>query len=271
MSAPIAWNAWRHDLPGSTASPAQRDPSSAAGNSGGAWDSAWQLEMERSQAAAWLGKGWTENAGTAWRPEAAAAISASHATKPAPSQASPEWAISASMEESPAPGLAAALRMALSSAVTGVATSPLPASPATASPMPPPLATLADSPAGSARARESSGEPLVPHGAAGKTASGHSLDGTPTPQPSARLHAEWTVQGLRVWLGLDAGVELPTAWLVQQLQRTAASLGSRLLTLTCNGQPVDLRDTTALPAQPSPPAAGASPLFDPLLSHITGR
>jgi hypothetical protein len=60
------------------------------------------------------------------------------------------------------------------------------------------------------------------------------------PRQAVRLHAEWTAAGVRLWLGMDAGAALPAAWLAQQLQRSLAASGCRLLNLTCNGHPVPL-------------------------------
>ena len=55
-----------------------------------------------------------------------------------------------------------------------------------------------------------------------------------------RLHAEWTSEGVRLWLGMDVSAAIPAAMLLLQLQRSVAALGTRLLSLTCNGRPVPM-------------------------------
>ena len=55
---------------------------------------------------------------------------------------------------------------------------------------------------------------------------------------AVRLYAEWSGQGVRIWLGSDAGGQIPVAGLALQLQRLLAAQGERLLGLVCNGQSV---------------------------------
>jgi hypothetical protein len=57
---------------------------------------------------------------------------------------------------------------------------------------------------------------------------------------AVRLHAEWTRAGVQVWLGMDAGAAIAAAQLLQQLQRSLGASGCRLLSVTCNGQPAPL-------------------------------
>lgn len=60
--------------------------------------------------------------------------------------------------------------------------------------------------------------------------------------PPLRVHAESSPEGLRVWLGADQGEALALARssvaLVQQLDRWAAEVGSRLLAVVCNGRSI---------------------------------
>lgn len=56
---------------------------------------------------------------------------------------------------------------------------------------------------------------------------------------SARVHAEWSADGLRLWLGLDAHLLGQVQPLVSQLHKWLAGMGLRLLSVTCNGTNVD--------------------------------
>jgi hypothetical protein len=51
-----------------------------------------------------------------------------------------------------------------------------------------------------------------------------------------RLYAEWSDQGVRVWLGTDADQAPRLPILAQQVQQWAAGQGVRLLALVCNGR-----------------------------------
>jgi hypothetical protein len=57
-----------------------------------------------------------------------------------------------------------------------------------------------------------------------------------------RVHAEWTNEGLSLWLGVDPDRSLPleqmTRHLLHQLQLRLAAGGTRLLRLVCNGHTV---------------------------------
>jgi hypothetical protein len=72
-----------------------------------------------------------------------------------------------------------------------------------------------------------------------------------------RVHAEWSEQGLRLWLGADRGASLPVAQLVDELRRRLKRAlpggGTRLLAVVCNGLTVWAEDSAA------PPAAGDGP------------
>jgi hypothetical protein len=55
-----------------------------------------------------------------------------------------------------------------------------------------------------------------------------------------RLHAEWSEQGLSLWLGVDQDCGVPleqlTGALLVELHRWLADRGGRLLELVCNGK-----------------------------------
>ncbi|RAN48427.1 hypothetical protein RB25_11620 [Herbaspirillum rubrisubalbicans] len=53
-----------------------------------------------------------------------------------------------------------------------------------------------------------------------------------------RLYAEWSEQGVSIWLGADRNQPLPLAQLPQQLQQWLYARGERLASLTVNGQSV---------------------------------
>lgn len=59
-----------------------------------------------------------------------------------------------------------------------------------------------------------------------------------------RSHVEWTAEGVRLWLGVDARAELPLEMLVgslvRELRRLAAARGIRVLGLYCNGREVEV-------------------------------
>jgi hypothetical protein len=50
---------------------------------------------------------------------------------------------------------------------------------------------------------------------------------------------------VRLWLGMDVSAAVPPAMLLQQLQRSVAALGMRLLSLTCNGKLVPMNESPA--------------------------
>jgi len=65
-------------------------------------------------------------------------------------------------------------------------------------------------------------------------------------RPAVRLYAEWSEQGVRVWLGADADQALPLAQIGAQLQQWLGGQGERLVELVCNGRTV-WRDTLGKP------------------------
>lgn len=57
-----------------------------------------------------------------------------------------------------------------------------------------------------------------------------------SPEEPLRLYAEWSDQGVRLWLGANANYSLPLDQLAQQVQQWLANHGERLLSLVCNGR-----------------------------------
>jgi hypothetical protein len=63
----------------------------------------------------------------------------------------------------------------------------------------------------------------------------------PTSREPLRIHAEWSDEGLRLWLGLDARAAPPAPdveALLHELRRRVETSGTRLVSLVCNGRPV---------------------------------
>jgi hypothetical protein len=59
----------------------------------------------------------------------------------------------------------------------------------------------------------------------------------PVPEP-IRLHANWSTDGVRLWLGLDSSAQVALQPIATQLQRWLNNQGHKLLSLNCNGQVV---------------------------------
>jgi hypothetical protein len=102
------------------------------------------------------------------------------------------------------------------------------------------------------------------------------LPARPGGNDAVRLYAEWSEQGVRIWLGSEAGGQIPVAGLALQLQRLLAAQGTRLLALVCNGQSV-WEEGDPMPAptgqrdDASPQdARGAFPGAFPLPARIRG-
>ena len=53
-----------------------------------------------------------------------------------------------------------------------------------------------------------------------------------------RVHAEWSADGVRVWLGVDAELVLPSTLepILNELRRHLEASGAPLVTLVCNGR-----------------------------------
>lgn len=58
-----------------------------------------------------------------------------------------------------------------------------------------------------------------------------------------RLHADWSADGVRLWLGMDASLAASLQSITAQLQLWLSAQGVRLLSISCNGRLVgDLRE-----------------------------
>ena len=60
----------------------------------------------------------------------------------------------------------------------------------------------------------------------------------PAEHAPVRLYAEWSEQGVKVWLGADADQLQNLPVLAQQVQQWLGGQGERLISLVCNGQDV---------------------------------
>jgi len=69
------------------------------------------------------------------------------------------------------------------------------------------------------------------------------------PMAPLRLHAEWSEQGVRIWLGADAQAGDSAPALAPQLVRWLAQQGVALLSLVCNGRTVYVASDTASDAR----------------------
>jgi hypothetical protein len=105
----------------------------------------------------------------------------------------------------------------------------------------------------------STGEPrveaLAPDGEAGAARPSASA-AEERPGEPVRWHAEWTSDGLRLWLGLDLGLASSLGHLVEPLlaaaQRRAAAQGTRLLSFVCNGRTLHEAPATDSLTRPIP-------------------
>ncbi|WP_141513653.1 hypothetical protein [Ramlibacter sp. WS9] len=67
------------------------------------------------------------------------------------------------------------------------------------------------------------------------------------PQEPIRLHAEWSEEGVRLWLAMDSALPETLQGIAAQLQRWLSAQGVRLLSISCNGQRIsDGRAATAV-------------------------
>lgn len=65
-------------------------------------------------------------------------------------------------------------------------------------------------------------------------------------RPPVRLHADWEAQGVRLWLGLDAGLLGQVEAIALQVRRWMSTQGVRVLSFSCNGKPVPLAGPACL-------------------------
>ncbi|HSV34576.1 MAG TPA: hypothetical protein VLI46_03415 [Ramlibacter sp.] len=63
----------------------------------------------------------------------------------------------------------------------------------------------------------------------------HRADGAP-PAPPIRVHADWSADGVRLWLGLDEPLQGQMAVIADQVRQWVRGQGTRLLSFTCNGR-----------------------------------
>jgi hypothetical protein len=70
--------------------------------------------------------------------------------------------------------------------------------------------------------------------------SDHEIEISPDPseRDPLRVHTQWSAEGVRIWLGIDAAQALPLASVTEQLRRSVAVRGERLVSIVCNGQVV---------------------------------
>ena len=53
-----------------------------------------------------------------------------------------------------------------------------------------------------------------------------------------RLHAEWSAEGVRLWLGLDANLHAQLGAIAEQVRRCMFAQGVRIVEFSCNGRPL---------------------------------
>jgi len=104
----------------------------------------------------------------------------------------------------------------------------VPAAITAASPMAP-LTAAAAFPSDRERSASTSMTP-IPHGVPARPAT--------VPKEPVRLHADWSAEGVRLWLGMDADVAGTLPSITLQLQRWLSAQGVRLLSISCNGRAV---------------------------------
>jgi hypothetical protein len=65
---------------------------------------------------------------------------------------------------------------------------------------------------------------------------------TAAAQEPIRVHADWSAEGVRIWLGVDAVMQDSLPAIQQQIQRWLTAQGVRLLGISCNGRslPADM-------------------------------
>jgi hypothetical protein len=99
-----------------------------------------------------------------------------------------------------------------------------------ATPFPASASGRADAPATSGVVREASRGGRAPH--------------APAVEP-IRLHADWSEEGVRLWLGMDPALAESLRAITAQLQRWLSAQGVRVLSISCNGRVVTRESETA--------------------------
>jgi hypothetical protein len=59
-----------------------------------------------------------------------------------------------------------------------------------------------------------------------------------TSRAPVRVHADWSAEGVRIWLGIDASTASAVQSIANQLQRWLAAQGVRGLAIACNGRTI---------------------------------
>ena len=83
------------------------------------------------------------------------------------------------------------------------------------------------------------------------------------PAEAIRVHAQWSQQGVRLWLGIDRSAMDSLQPIAEQLQRWIAQQGLRLRSISCNGRVIARDAADALEREPAPLDAGAGPAHIP--------
>ncbi len=81
-----------------------------------------------------------------------------------------------------------------------------------------------------------------------------------TPRDPIRLHADWSTDGVRLWLGMDASMGAALQSVTTHLQRWLSAQGVRLLSISCNGRLVVApRETSMAASFEADPTPGEAP------------
>jgi hypothetical protein len=249
---------------------------------GQAWRNAWQKEMEGLQAGAWLGHGLVAGQGGDASAQAAARGTAQDQTSRVRHETQQLQAEARRPGEGPIDAARRPMRMqpksdwavrwlsvagepafeneAMATAMNAMAAVVAAAAPATVQatarwnaglvvdPAPAPVATSFFAP-------RRANVPAAPDEAAQGQPAKPVPPPSPTERQAVRFHAEWSALGVRLWLGMDAQAAATAGLLVAQLQRSITAAGSRLLSLTCNGQDMPLSAGAQPSVFPLPPFA----------------
>lgn len=100
--------------------------------------------------------------------------------------------------------------------------------------------------------------PNAPQPAPAPRGSAAGARGADEPAPALRIHASWSDEGVRVWIGADQAAGLTAqrlAYLMHDMKRQFKEHGAALLSLTCNGEAV--LDEAGAAARGLPPRAEA--------------
>ena len=90
---------------------------------------------------------------------------------------------------------------------------------------------------------------------------------TPAASEPIRLHADWSADGVRLWLGMDASLAGTLPSITLQLQRWLSSQGVRVLSISCNGRVVLDEHESAASDVYQPDVNTYGPASAPAYSH----